>query len=121
MQTAANKDIQTYGGQFSANYTAPFGLVFNTDLSYSATSGYASGYNTKQWLWNGSLAYRFLSGKKASIGVTVHDILKQTKNVSRNITANYIEDSYYNSLTRYAMLTFSYRFSHIQERAGATD
>jgi hypothetical protein len=111
VQTAANKDIQTYGGQFSANYTAPFGLVFNTDLSYSATSGYASGYNTKQWLWNGSLAYQFLSGKKASIGVTVHDILKQTKNVNRTITANYIEDSYYNSLTRYAMLTFSYRFS----------
>ncbi|MBQ5465718.1 MAG: outer membrane beta-barrel protein, partial [Muribaculaceae bacterium] len=85
--------------------------VISTDLTYSATSGYAAGYDTKQWLWNASIAYQFLKGKAASIQLSVFDILQDRKTVNRNVTANYIEDVAYNSLTRYGMLTFTYRFS----------
>ena len=109
--TANNRNVHTYGGMFNATYSAPYGLVISTDLNYSATSGYSSGYDTKQWLWNASVAYQFLRGKKASLTLTVYDLLGQRKNILRNVTANYIEDAAYNSLTRYGMLTFTYRFS----------
>ncbi len=111
LQTVSNRNIHTYGGQFNATYSAPFGLVVSTDLNYSATSGYTSGYNTKQWIWNGSVAYQFLRDRQAAITLSVYDILGQRKAVYRNVTANYIEDAAYNSLTRYGMITFTYRFT----------
>ena len=36
---------------------------------------------------------------------------RRKNNVSRTVTANYIDDSRYNSLTRYFMITFSYKFN----------
>ena len=111
VQTASNRNVHTYGGMFNGTYTAPFGLIISTDLNYSATSGYSSGYDTKQWLWNGSIAYQFLRDKAAAVTLSVYDILGQRKSVYRNVTGNYIEDVAYNSLTRYGMVTFTYRFT----------
>lgn len=111
VSTASNREIHTYGGQFNGTYSAPFGLVVSTDLSYSSTSGYSAGYNSTQWLWNASVAYQFLAGKQASVQLSVFDILGQRKSINRNVTANYIEDLAYNSLTRYAMLSFTYKFT----------
>jgi len=127
--TANNRNIHTWGGMFNATYSAPFGLVIGTDLRYSTTTGYSAGYNSDQWIWNGSLAYQFLRDKQAAVTVSVYDILGQQKNifrnvtanyiedaiynclVFRNVTANYIEDAIYNSLGRYGMVTFTYRFT----------
>ena len=111
VQTSSNRNLHTWGGMFNGTYSAPFGLVISTDLSYSTTSGYSAGYNTKQWLWNGSLAYQFLRDKQAALTISVYDILGQRKSVFRNVTANYIDDVIYNSLGRYGMLTFTYRFT----------
>ena len=105
------KALHTYGGMFNGTISAPCGLVLSTDLTYSASTGYASGYNNTQWLWNASLGYEFLAGRKASLQLSVYDLLKQKKSVYRNVTAGYIEDAAYNALTRYAMLTFTYRFT----------
>ena len=115
VQTASNRNIHTYGGMFNGTYSAPFGLVISTDLRYSTTSGYTSGYNTSQWIWNGSLAYQFLRDKQAAVTLSVNDILGQSKNVYRNVTANYLEDVIYNSLGRYGMLTFTYRFTTVKK------
>ena len=109
--TASNHNIHTWGGMFDGTYSAPFGLVISTDLRYSTTSGYSAGYNSAQWIWNGSVAYQFLADKQAAVTLSVYDILGQRKNIYRNVTANYIEDAIYNSLGRYGMLTFTYRFN----------
>ena len=62
-------------------------------------------------MWNASIAYQFLKGREATITLKGYDLLQQRKNISRSVTANYIDDRIYNSLTRYFMLTFSYRFN----------
>jgi hypothetical protein len=105
------RNVHTWGGMFNGTYSAPFGLVISTDLSYSTTSGYSAGYDTHQWRWNGSIAYQFLREKQASITLSVYDILGQQKNIFRNVTGDYIEDVFYNSLGRYGMVTFTYRFN----------
>ena len=105
------RNIHTWGGNFNGTYSAPFGLVVSTDLRYSTTSGYSDGYNSDQWIWNGSIAYQFLKEKQAALTISVYDILGQRKNINRNVTGDYIEDVYYNSLGRYGMLTFTYRFN----------
>ena len=123
-----NNDVENRSNTWRINYSP--GLAFrnsvfdlelrpqysfqnttNTVQTDSTTSGYSSGYNTKQWLWNGSLAYQFLRDKQASVTISVYDILGQQKNVYRNVTANYIEDAIYNSLGRYGLVTFTYRFT----------
>ena len=105
------RNIHTWGGMFDGTYSAPFGLVISTDLRYSTTSGYSAGYNSDQWIWNGSIAYQFLKEKQAALTISVYDILGQRKNIFRNVTGDYIEDVFYNSLGRYGMVTFTYRFN----------
>lgn len=108
-----NRDIHSYGGTLNANYYTPFGLSIGTDVTYSATSGYSAGYDNNQWLWNAQLSYEFLKDKSATITVKAYDLLQQKKNVSRSVTANYIEDREFNTVTRYVMLSFSYRFTRL--------
>ena len=105
------RNIHTWGANFDGTYSAPFGLVISTDLRYSTTSGYSAGYNSDQWIWNGSIAYQFLKEKQAALTISVYDILGQRKNIYRNVTGDYIEDVFYNSLGRYGMVTFTYRFN----------
>lgn len=110
-QTSNDLTIHTYGGMFNASYYTPFGVSVSTDLRYSATKGYSDGYNTNQWLWNASLSYEFLKDKAATFAVKVFDILRQRQSVRRNVTANYIQDLETNTLSRYVMFTFTYKFT----------
>lgn len=96
---------------FNGTYNLPFGLVISTDLDWTQTSGYAQGYNTRQWMWNAQIAYEFLKGRSATVALRVYDLLQQKNNITRTVTASYVDDTMYNSLTRYFMLTFTYRFN----------
>ncbi len=111
LQTSDQRVIHTYGGSFNATYYTPFGIVLNTDLNYDATSGYSSGYDSRQWMWNASIAYQFLKGRSATVTLKGYDLLQQKSNIVRSVTANYIDDSIYNSLTRYFMVSFTYKFN----------
>ncbi len=111
MQKGANRNVHSYGGSFYATYTTPIGFVLSSDLNYSATSGYSQGYDTRTWMWNASLSYQFLRGRNAAVSLKAYDLLGQRSSVRRSVTASYIDDSMYNSLTRYVMVTISYKFS----------
>ena len=106
-----NTTIHSYGGSFYATYTIPFGLVLNTDLNYTATSGYSTGYDTKTWMWNASISYLFLKNQAAAVSLRAYDILGQRSNIRGTYNSNYDMDSRYNSLTRYVMVSFSYKFN----------
>lgn len=115
VQTSANRDVHTYGGMFNATYNAPFGLSLNSEVSFSGTEGYSQGFDSDQWMWNASIGYSFLPGKAATIALKVYDLLQQKENIRRNVTANYIDDTEYNSLTRYFMVNFTYKFNTFGE------
>ncbi|HAP30212.1 MAG TPA: TonB-dependent receptor [Porphyromonadaceae bacterium] len=103
--------IHNYGGGFNATWYAPLGIVLASDLNYTASKGYAEGFNENQWMWNASISYQFLRNQAATVQLKVYDILQQKQTVTRNITANYIDDTEYNTLTRYFMFSFTYRFN----------
>ena len=121
VQSQNDRTIHSYGGMFNGAYYTPFGLVFNTDISYSGTKGYSDGYDSNQWLWNASISYQFLKNKAATITAKVYDLLHQRQNISRTINASYIEDSEYNAVTRYAMFTFTYRFTTFGNNSSADE
>ena len=111
VQKNADQTVHTYGGRFDGTYYTPWGLTLQSDINYSATSGYAAGYDTRTWMWNATISQQFLRNKALTLAVKVYDLLNQRNNIRRNVTANYIDDTRYNSLTRYFMVTLSYRFN----------
>lgn len=118
---ANNRTTHTYGGTLYASYYTPFGLVLGSDVDYRATSGYEAGYNEKTWMWNASISYQFLRDKSATVTLKGYDLLGQKCNVRSNDTGNYFEDLRYNSLTRYVMVSFTYKFNTFGKGAVPTD
>lgn len=106
-----DQTVQRYGGRVDATYYTPWGLTLQTDINYSATEGYAAGYNTRTTRWNASISQQFLRNKSLTLAVKIYDILNQQNNIRRNVTANYIDDTEYNSLSRYCMVTLNWRFN----------
>lgn len=111
ISTVDNTNLHRFGGSFNGTWYTPFGIVLATDLNYSATRGYAAGYDSDSWMWNASISYQFLPGKAATLMIKAYDLLQQKKDISRSITASYIDDTEYNALTRYFMVSFTYRFN----------
>lgn len=104
------RKVHSYGVFADANVYLPCGFEFSTDLNFDKTSGYASGYNQAQWLWNAQVSYSFLKGKTMTLSVKVYDILQQRKSISRSVSATSIVDQSVNTLTRYVMATLTYKF-----------
>jgi hypothetical protein len=73
--------------------------------------GLASGVNGNVTLLNGSLEKTIFKKKNGFIRLSGFDILNQNKNISRTVNANFITDTRVNRLTRYHMLTFTYRLN----------
>lgn len=111
LQSMGNSNVHTYGGTFNAYYRTPIGIILNSELNYAATSGYGEGFDKNEWMWNASIAYETLRDKSLTFTLKAYDLLQQNTNVNRSVTANYIDDTLYNNLTRYFMLTVSYRFN----------
>jgi hypothetical protein len=88
----------------------------NNNFNYTINTGRADGYNLNLPLWNVSMAKSFLKNNRAEIKFSVFDLLNKNVGVSRNASQNYIDDSRYNVLQRYFMLTASYRLN----KAGST-
>lgn len=111
VQQKSNPTVHTFGATMNGTYYTPIGIVLNTDITFNGTKGYSDGYDKNQWRWNAAVSYQFLKGKSATVSLTVYDILQQKQNISRSVTASYIQDVEYNTLTRYFMLSFSYKFN----------
>ena len=111
LNTVSTTNIQSYGGSFNFTSYLPYGFVLASDVTYTATSGYAQGYNRNEWLWNASLSYQTLADKSLTFSIKAYDLLHQQSNISRSVTANYIDDSRFNTLTRYFMATVAWRFN----------
>lgn len=111
-----NRTTQSYGFSADASLYLPFGLELNTDLNFAANSGYTTGYNINQWLWNAQLSYSFLNDKSLTFSVKAYDLLHQKKNISRSISANAIVDTEFNDLTRYVLFSLTWNFNSLKKK-----
>lgn len=111
VQVGNNRTIHSYGGTYRFNVNLPFGLSLGSDITYTGNQGYTDGYNEEVWMLNAQISYSFLAGKNATIMLKGVDLLNQSNNIQRTVTGNYLEDVEYNTLGRYCMISFSYRFN----------
>lgn len=101
----------TWTNTITSSFMARFGetSTLSTDANYVFYKNFAEGYNDPKLIWNASFQQQIFQGK-ATIALAIYDILNQQTNVSRTDTERYIQDSRSNTLGRYIMFSFTYRF-----------
>ncbi|MDP3393425.1 outer membrane beta-barrel protein [Sediminibacterium sp.] len=105
-----NRFFQQVYGLDITNFL-PKGFVLNNTLDYTINTGRADGFNTIVPFWNISLAKSFLKYKKGELKFTVLDVLNKNIGINRTANQNFIQDTRYNVLQRYFLLSFSYRLN----------
>jgi hypothetical protein len=108
LQPVLNNNYWKQEYSVDATATLPKGFTIASDLTYTAYSGRAAGYNTNTALWNASISKQVLKSKKGEIKLSAFDLLKQNIGVDRNNNANYTEDVSYKVLQRYFTAGFTY-------------
>lgn len=109
LQKSNDQTYLSYTGQFVINYMPTASWVINSDVTYQAYQGLSAAFNQSYYLWNAGFGYKFSKGKAAELRITAYDILNQNRSIQRNVTQTYYEDVKTTVLTRYLMLTFTYK------------
>ncbi len=108
-----------FGVAYNTTISLPKDWKFSTDINYRANRGLSTGYNLDEVLWNLDINKLFMvKRRQLSVSLRWVDILQQNKSISRDVTASYIEDNEYNSLTGYVLVTFSLRLREMGGRKG---
>ena len=121
LQKENNQNTFNYGAGGYTTIYLPLNFKIESDVNWSTNSGYGDGFKQNEVLWNASASKSFLKNNQGTLRFKIYDILQQRSNISRSITASYIQDSEYNTLGSYFMVHFLYRFSIFKGGASASD
>ncbi len=121
LQKENNQNTFNYGAGGYTTIYLPLNFKIESDVNWSTNSGYGDGFKQNEVLWNASASKSFLKNNQGTLRFKIYDILQQRSNISRSITASYIQDSEYNTLGSYFMIHFIYRFSIFKGGASASD
>lgn len=113
----ADKSISTLQNSSSNNWTFSHNININFtkrlslkyDVDYTINSGLSSAVSRNLVIMNASLEQQLFKKKNGIIRFSAYDLFKQNSNISRSVTANQIIDTRSNRLTRYFLLSFTYR------------
>lgn len=121
LQKENNQNTFNYGAGGYTTIYLPLNFKIESDVNWSTNSGYGDGFKQNEVLWNASASKSFLKNNQGTLRFKIYDILQQRSNISRSITASYIQDSEYNTLGSYFMVHFIYRFSIFKGGASSSD
>ncbi len=108
-------DTKDYSTIVDGGYRFRCGFSLRSDLTLTLRKGYAiEEANHSQLIWNASVKYAFLKDKRASLEFKYFDILKRQKTINQTITSFGYNESRYNRLYSYGLLTFVYKFSMLK-------
>jgi len=103
---------------YTLNWIFWQGIVFNTQLTwryyYTSTRDYGP---DNQFLLNAGLGKKFFRRQNGELRLIVYDCLDQTRNLLHYVRNAYIDDQQINTLGRYVMLRFSYRFNSMSGKS----
>lgn len=111
-QQSMNNNYFSQSAGLGLNLLSKNGWIFNTDINNQLYRGLTASFNQNFWLWNMGVGKKFLKDQKGELRLSVFDLLKQNRSISRVVAPNYIEDNQTQVLTQYFMLTFSYRIKN---------
>jgi hypothetical protein len=94
----------------SMNWTIPGGINLIADVDYNWYNGYTTPQEDEIIL-NAEIT-KLLFKNKCTLALKAYDILGQSKNLSVSDSANYHMETRNNTLGRYIILSFTYRFGN---------
>ena len=104
----------TWANQLSASFkwtvNYNLGLEIGTDADYNWYNGYTTA-QPSELVWNATMSLPVLK-RKGTIALKAYDILDQAKNLTVADTDNYHQEVYNNTLGRYVILSFTWRFGN---------
>ena len=105
---------------FSNGMTAllklPWKMELSTDFSAFTRTRYNDpSINGTEWVWNARLTRPFLKGRLLCV-IDGYDLLAQRSNITRVIDAQGRTETYTNSLPRYVLFHFIYRFNKLPQK-----
>jgi hypothetical protein len=109
---ATIRETETYDWTTGGNVVLhlPYKITVSSDVNYTTRRGYTSDFDQKEVIWNASID-KSLFKNKAVISLKAFDILQQRLNIRQNVGDNYIQNTSYNTLQSYVLLSFSYKFN----------
>lgn len=113
-----NSKYYNYSASADVSYIFPKNFVLATDLDYYTNTGLASGYNQAYTLWNASFSKQLLKNNRGELKLSVFDILRQNRSISRTINETYIEDVQNSVVRQYFLLSFTYNLNRMGSNSG---
>lgn len=106
-----NKTTGRYGLKNKTVLKLPFDFSIQNNIEYTYYDGYEQDFKNTELLWNASITKLFLKKKVGTLKAQIFDILNDRNTLSRYVSGNYVSDSRNNTINRYFLLSFSYRFN----------
>jgi predicted GIY-YIG superfamily endonuclease len=117
IQPNLNNNYFTQSAGVQANLLTKNGWFLQNDVTNQTYTGLTDGFNQSYWLWNAGIGKKFLKGQNGEVKLSVFDLLKQNRSITRNTTETYIEDVQNQVLQQYFMLTFTYKLKNFGKAA----
>jgi hypothetical protein len=114
LQSTSNNNYFNVLSTAKVSYTFWKGLVFQSEAVHTWYAGLSSSFNRNYWLWNASLAKKFMKDNKGEIKISVFDVLQQNNSITRTVADTYVEDLKNVVLQQYFMATFTYKFKKLK-------
>ena len=92
------------------------GLEISTEARYNWYNGYTTPQDP-QFIWDASISMPIFK-RQATISLKAYDLLEQAKNLRVNVTDNYYQETRNNTLGRYVILSFTWRFGNFGGNRG---
>ena len=111
LQQGYNENYWRNAYEAEANLNLPWHISLNNEITYTAYSGRSQGYNRHITLWNVAITKGLFKFQRATVKLSVYDLLNQNIGISRNANLNFVEDVRYKVLNRFFLLSFTYNLS----------
>ena len=92
------------------------GLEISTEARYNWYNGYTTPQDP-QFIWDASISMPIFK-RQATVSLKAYDLLEQAKNLRVNVTDNYYQETRNNTLGRYVILSFTWRFGNFGGNRG---
>ena len=114
LHTAGSGNLDYFTEVITAEVTAytNSGWLIATNFTYTYEDTHSSAYNASVPLVSPSIAKLLFPKKNGEIRLSVFDLLGQNTSVSKSSSSNLVSYSRTTTLTRYAMLTFTYNLNN---------
>jgi hypothetical protein len=118
----AKTDYWTQNVGFYFNYYFNAGLQINSNADYNYRQKLSENdRNPNTFVWNASVEKKLMKKKDVVLILSVNDILNQRIGFNRDISSNYITESGYTTVQRYAMLSLRWKFNKNKKTSDYND